>query len=450
MIGTQACTDPNLPDVPQIPANLGGLRDALCDREVGFFLHENCTTIEQPSRRDALEAVTRMGQRADDTFVVYYGGHAIRDDQRGDALLLSLADSDETPWSFLRIDDLEGAIRESPARFRILVLDCCYSGVATAGRLGAGNDSEVLASQASMSGVYVLASSAANQRSLAPEGSTYTTFTGALIKLLLTGIPDAYEFIEMHRLYQHLRLALAGPNPKPAQQNTGDAASLAIVRNRAYQPAAARTGGQEAGYFSYLDDVVGDRLDLETRLDTVDAIARRAETDDMFLRVLRMITESPQVPSLLRINVAWRLDLLGDEAGAVNGLNQVVGPGGGVQALEGLRVLLTINEPADEWPRPQEETDPNGDDEPAEEIAVRPVRLDRLTDQQLWGLLMATVLRATGMSLEGVLAAIKELISLGENKPAWLILNAVLKTASLDSAGRLEVESLLGEVPFRA
>lgn len=440
LIGTHTCADENLPPVPQIHDNLGGLLDALCDRQVGFFLHEHCELVEQPSREDALEAVARNGRDARDTFLVYYGGHAVLDDQRGDSLLLSVAESDRTSWSFLRIDDLEQAIKESPAKFRILILDCCYSGSATATRLGAADESELLASQANMAGVYILASSAANQRSLAPEGETYTTFTGALIKLLLVGIPDGHEYIEMHRLYQHLRLALAGPNPKPAQQNTGEAANLAIVRNRAYRPATGRSGGQEAVYLSYLEEAVGDSLDLEARIDAVDLIARRAQTDDAFRRVLRMITEAPEAPVLLRINVALRLDLLGDEAGAINGLELVVGNGGGADALERLRELLTVGEFAEEWPKlPVED----------EETAVRPVRLDRLSDAHLWGRLMAMVLGATKMPLEAMLDAINELVSLHESKAARLILEGLLRAASLDQRGRVQVEGLLNELPIR-
>ena len=434
LIGTHTCADVDLPPVPQIHANLGGLQDALCDRQVGFFLHENCEAVEQPSREDALEAVTRRGQEAQDTFLVYYGGHAVLDDRRGDSLLLSVAESSKPSWSFLRIDDLQQAIRDSDAKFRILVLDCCYSGAAATGHLGAAAESELLASQANMSGVYVLASSAANQRSLVAAGSTYTTFTGALINLLVTGIPDGHEHIEMHRLYQHLRLALAGPNPKPAQQSSGDAADLAIVRNRAYRPAAGRTGGSEAGYLSYFEEVVGAGLDLEARIDAVDTIARRAQTDDAFVRVLRMITETPKVPVLLRINVAWRLDLLGDEEGAANGLDVVVGDGGGAAALERLRALLTVGEPAEKWPElPAED----------EESAARPVRLDRLNDERLWGRLMALVLLATEMPVDAVLDAVEELVSCQEADAARLILEGLSRAAALGPAGRAQVEQRL-------
>lgn len=436
LIGTHTCADEGLPPVPQVHDNLGGLQDALCDRQVGFFRPEHCEQVEQPSREAALEAVSRLGRDATDTFLVYYGGHAVLDDQQGDSLLLSLAESGNEPWSFLRVDDLKQAIQNSRAKFRILVLDCCYSGTATVPRLGGADDSAVLARQAKMSGSYILASSAANQRSLAPEGSTYTTFTGALINLLLTGIPDGHEYIEMHRLFQHLQLALAGPNPKPAQQNTDDAANLAIARNRAYRP--ARAEGERAVYFSDLDDAIDDASDLESRIDAIDRIARRARTDEAFLQVLRMITEMPQVPTLLRINVAWRLDLLGDEAGAVNGLDLVVRDG--AQALRCLRRLLTIEEPAHQWPELSAAD---------EETQVRPLRLDRLSDEQLWGQLIAMVLLATEMPLSEVLDAVNELVSSHESRAARLILEGLLRVPPPDPEWRGRIENVLNTLPIR-
>ncbi|MFI6075364.1 caspase domain-containing protein [Actinoplanes sp. NPDC051343] len=424
--------------MPQVHSNLGGLRDALCDREVGFFTPEHCEEVEQRSFQQVLKAVSRLGREATDTLLVYYCGHAVLDDRDGDSLLLSLPESTSgnEPWSFLRVNDLKKAIESSRAKFRILVLDCCYSGTATLNRLGSAEDSELLARQAKMAGTYVLASSAANETSLAPVGSTYTTFTGALIKLLVRGIPDGQKFIEMHQLFQKMQIDLAGPYPTPAQQNTNDGARLVIARNRAYRP--VRVERNRAAYFADLDEILDGSVDLESRIDAVDRIARRAETDEDFLQVLRRITEMRQVPALLRINVVWRLDSLADKEGAVNGLNLLTVDG--EDALRRLRSLLTVPDSAEQWPElPTED----------EEAQVRPTRLDRLNDDQLWGQLMGEMLLAVGMPMESTLDSISELVALNESRAARLILEGLLRVSRLDQQWRVRVQSLLEGLPIR-
>ena len=53
-------------------------------------------------------------------------------------------------------------------------------------------------------GTYLLTATAANAVALAPPGERYTAFTGALLGLLNTGIPDGPELLTFAQIYPRL------------------------------------------------------------------------------------------------------------------------------------------------------------------------------------------------------------------------------------------------------
>ncbi|MER6434184.1 caspase family protein [Streptomyces sp900105245] len=169
---------------------------------------------------------------ATDTLIVYFAGHGSVD---ADALSLALPDTEygriETslPYDWLR----QVLLLDSQAERHVVILDCCYSGLAS-GRM---SPSPGLADQAAVEGSFLLAAAAETRTALAPVGDTYTAFTGALARHPASRHPGRSDFA---RSRSPLPVSAPHPGsqgtPRPAgQRNSGY--KVALGRNHACLPA---------------------------------------------------------------------------------------------------------------------------------------------------------------------------------------------------------------------
>src|SRR6476660_3455767 len=122
---------------------------------------------------------------------------------------------DRLPWTAIPIAAMKQVIAESPAKNRILILDCCFSGRAIETMT---EMQSALASQIDVAGAYTLTSAPPNSTSLAPARSVYTAFTGELIRILKAGVPGEPELLTLGTVYRILRANLAARGlPLPQQ-----------------------------------------------------------------------------------------------------------------------------------------------------------------------------------------------------------------------------------------
>ncbi|MFF2145374.1 caspase family protein [Kitasatospora sp. NPDC058190] len=242
----------HLDGLPAVEQNLEGLRRALTDPEVWGLPAEACAVIAQPaSVREVLDTVREKARQATDTLLVYYAGHGVTDDY-SEELYLALPDTDrEREYTALRFESLRRALLDSQSRAQrtVVVLDCCYSGRALVGSMGAGKS---LADRTAVNGTVVLTASAATRPALSPPGEPYTAFTGELVDLLERGIPGGPELLDMDTLYRRLYARLAAKSrPLPQQRNRNTGGLIAIARNRAAgvdaeEDTAVRDAAEEA------------------------------------------------------------------------------------------------------------------------------------------------------------------------------------------------------------
>ena len=225
----------HLPPVPGVVNNAVGLHRMLSMDGRGAFLAENCilqTDIADPGT--AAGILLTAAQKATDVFLVYFTGHGLRDPYSGELHFALCATNDTlgmlSPTS-LSLRELRDIYAQSAAPTKVLILDCCYSGAATASWLG---PEQQITPQ--IDGTYVLSSTNAIERSPAPgEDDAFTPFTGALIAALRDGIPGSGPWLTLRTLFRHVERVLAGsPGPEPTQLNTGLAESLALARNAAF------------------------------------------------------------------------------------------------------------------------------------------------------------------------------------------------------------------------
>ncbi|MFG2820038.1 caspase domain-containing protein [Kitasatospora sp. NPDC048365] len=221
----------HLDALPAVEENLLGLRRVLTDPAVWGLSDEACAVISQPTAaREVLNAVREKAREATDTLLVYYAGHGVTDDY-SEELYLALPDTDREDAA-LRFEFLRRAVDSSSrARRRVVILDCCYSGRAMVGAMGAAQQ---FADLAEVEGTVVLTASAATRPALAPPGERYTAFTGELIDVLERGLADGPRLLDMETLYRclHTRLG-AKSRPLPQQRNRNTGGLIAIARNRA-------------------------------------------------------------------------------------------------------------------------------------------------------------------------------------------------------------------------
>lgn len=184
-----------LADLPSVKNNLSELRRVLTDGTVWALPGSHVLYRPEPtSAVDFLRELDRVAtdEKATDTLLVYYAGHGVRlgEDGRLYLAIPGMWNHDEG----IEYEKIRARIGGSASRARkvVVILDCCYSGLAIRGDMG--RDSE-LAEDSVVDGACVLTASASNRKARAPVGDEYTVFTGALLGALGEGRVDAPKFL---------------------------------------------------------------------------------------------------------------------------------------------------------------------------------------------------------------------------------------------------------------
>jgi len=242
LIGTATYRgDGGLPDVPAVANNLRALREVFTDPDLGAMPPEHVPTLLDPSEPAELDAwLEDVARASTDLLLVYYAGHGVLGDDEELYFTVSGSDVDHIHRTGVPFAWLKRAILDSPARTRVLVLDCCHSGQAMVrlGRLG-GGVSAVL-NQVDIEGTYVLTASGPNQAARALEGREFTAFTDVLVQLLRNGVNGGPEYLTGTYLFPRLSRALVASGlPQPRQQTKDMAGRLALVRNAAFAHGSA-------------------------------------------------------------------------------------------------------------------------------------------------------------------------------------------------------------------
>ncbi|MEU4431971.1 caspase, EACC1-associated type [Nocardia rhamnosiphila] len=223
LIGVAHYTHPDIPDIPAATTNLTDLRRVLTAEKGGGFATEHCTLLTDPDHSTQIgAAISTAAHEAGEVLLVYFTGHGLLD-RRG-RLHLALSSSDpafsQVGWTSVPFTMLREEILDSPARARILILDCCFSGRAFEAMSG---DAGLVAGQTEIRGTYTIVSSAANETSYAPAGHRNTAFTAAL--LAAAGTPG----LALDELYRETdrRLHRDG-HPRPRRRSIDIAGDLRL------------------------------------------------------------------------------------------------------------------------------------------------------------------------------------------------------------------------------
>ena len=249
LIGTATYRDSTFPPVPAAANSLNGMRQILTDPGLCGWPHDRVTVIEDPAdMRRLVQTLRRMAKETADVLLVYFAGHGVIVPRGELCLVLTDTDSGDPDITGLPYHHVREALLDSPARLKVSVLDCCYSGRAIEALSGAIQ----IASTTDVQGVYTVTASdqTAHVPPLAEQANTTTSFTGELLDLIRTGIPGGPEWLTLDLLYRHLRDRLRQRGlPDPNQRGVDTAAQFSFTRNAAHRSHAApgTNAGRGAG-----------------------------------------------------------------------------------------------------------------------------------------------------------------------------------------------------------
>lgn len=236
LIGTSAYRDKCFPPLPAAANSLKGLREILIDGQLCGWPGTSVTARLNPTDpRLVLTDLRRWARETEDVLLVYYVGHGTITPDGELCLALSDTEFDEPDITGIEYRRVRSALIDSPARIKVVILDCCYSGRA----IQALSNSEEIADITDIRGAYIITASdhAAHVPPLPEQTRTCTSFTGELLDLIRTGIPGGPETLTLNMIYAHLRFRLRKCQlPAPNQRGTDTAGDFVFAKNAALLP----------------------------------------------------------------------------------------------------------------------------------------------------------------------------------------------------------------------
>jgi ABC-type phosphate transport system substrate-binding protein len=233
LIGTAVYRDRRFRQLPAARNSLNAVREVLVDERLcGWPGERVAVLLDHKHRTRLITDLRRWARETTDVLIVYFAGHGIITPQGELCLALTDTALDDPDVTGLEYRFIRSALIDSPARVKVVILDCCYSGRAIQA-LSSPQDF------ADIRGAYVIAASdlAAHVPPPTEQPLACTSFTGELLKLIRTGIPGAADTLTLHMIYTHLRSRLRSAHlPDPNVWGTGTAGDFGLTLNAAYQP----------------------------------------------------------------------------------------------------------------------------------------------------------------------------------------------------------------------
>jgi osmoprotectant transport system substrate-binding protein len=184
----------------------------------------------ESDNRQLIIKLRKWARETTGVFLLYYVGHGTPGDEKGPCLTLADTELEHPDATGLEYRNVRKALLDSPARVKIVILDCCYAGRAIPRvQSGQGMFTDI-------SGTYVLA--AADHAARVPENQELacTSFTGELLDLIRKGIAGGGEELTLEAIYRQLRTRLGEVDlPDPNCGGTDTVGAFRFARNAAFR-----------------------------------------------------------------------------------------------------------------------------------------------------------------------------------------------------------------------
>jgi glycine betaine/choline ABC-type transport system substrate-binding protein len=233
LVGTSEYADESFGPLPAAENSLKGLSQILADERLCGWPAERITALLNPGNGPQLLMNLReWAQGTEEVLLLYYVGHGTISPSGELCLTLPDTDFNHPDLTGIEYRHIRSALLDSPARIKVVILDCCFSGRA----IEALCNEKDIADVADIRGAYTVTASdqAAHVPPLPEQAGKCTSFTGEFLDLVRTGIPDGPEMLTLNMIYTHLRSRLQGLQlPTPNQRGVDTAGEFAFTRNGA-------------------------------------------------------------------------------------------------------------------------------------------------------------------------------------------------------------------------
>lgn len=301
LIGTTKC--PNdaelLPPIPHAEQNILRLERLFTDPDIiGLPLKSIVRILDWDEPSAVVSAVYDSAGQANDTLIVYFAGHGVRGDLQAPLYLVTpKSTSKGKRFNAVSVTELKLAMAQSPARKRMLILDCCHAGLAFQGDMAERGDVALTDQAIDVEGTYGIAAVPGEFKAFAPPNETLTRFTGAFVDVLENGIDRDQQVLNIDEVYDEIaaRINRKGDAPLPRKRNWEQAERFVLARNRSLR---------RPGTDRLFQAVEGLRQTMTATGARLAAIEAKASTiDDVVARLAKM-EEGPTAGSSARGNPA--------------------------------------------------------------------------------------------------------------------------------------------------
>jgi hypothetical protein len=235
LLGTSLYDDKEFPDVPAAGKSLHGMRLALTDPRLGGWPTDRVEYwLNKANPQEVTLPLRELARSVTGVLIFYFVGHGTIN-SRGELCLILKGTGHEHPdVTGVEYERIRRALLDSPARTKIAILDCCYSGRAI-GSLSAGSVPEITRTE----GAYTLTASNMREEIARWSGAGRkndppTAFTRELLDLMYEGIPGGPAVLTLNDLYVPLQKRLLRQGlPKPNSLGTDTADRVPFTRNSA-------------------------------------------------------------------------------------------------------------------------------------------------------------------------------------------------------------------------
>ncbi|KQC36189.1 hypothetical protein UK82_22250 [Frankia sp. ACN1ag] len=198
---------------------------------------ENIVVCHDPGDPISLaDTIGNVARQADDVFLMWYLGHGVLGSDRG--LHLATAATAEVYADFRSLPYRavgEVLLETCAAKSIVMVLDTCHAGgAASSGPLTGRLPAPV---GRSGRGSFLLAAASEDERALAPVDADHTAFTGAVLRVLVSGDEQAGPTLTLDRVARVVARDLAARRyPPPQWWSSIEIGDLVLADNPAFIP----------------------------------------------------------------------------------------------------------------------------------------------------------------------------------------------------------------------
>ncbi|WP_371403446.1 caspase family protein [Kribbella sp. NBC_00662] len=210
------------------------LADVLEDPAIAGF--EVQVLINEPTSRvgEAIGEFYATAER-DDLTLLYFSGHGLKDDNGRLYLAMKNTKRERLRFSALPAHMIDEAVEDSPARQKILILDCCYAGAYTVERFAKSD--AAIHTKAELGGRGRIVLTATDSRQYAFEGSeihgeaAQSVFTRHVVEGLRSGAADLDSDgdITADELYRYVYDAVVAEQPSQRPKQFADVEGRTVI-----------------------------------------------------------------------------------------------------------------------------------------------------------------------------------------------------------------------------